>query len=163
MNFPAFALLALAVAATGGVHAADVHKCVIDGRTTYQGTPCPTASASTSSLSSTTSSMTGCYVVDMPGFENGFQVKRTGSEEFVLETPKDKQSLAMKTATPEELHDVSAAFHLRLREGVSLKWNKGTPNQKPIGVYKGQDAGGKEIVFAYFFMANGLATAAPCK
>jgi len=165
MTFRVFAILGLAFAAADSACAADLYKCVKDGRTSYQSAPCEAASQTTQIRTAADNSLPGCYVADISGFENGFQVKRAGSAGFTLETSsgKDKQSLPMKVATPEELHDVGAAFHMKLREGVSLKWNKGTPNQKPVGLYKGQDATGKEVVLAYFFLANGLATATQCK
>jgi Domain of unknown function (DUF4124) len=158
-------ILLLVCLTTNVACAADLYKCVKDGRTSYQSNPCEGTSSATQLQAGHANSLPGCYVVDLPGFENGFEIKRTANDSFKLDTAsgKDKQSLPMKSATPEELREVGAAFHLNLREGVSVKWDKGTPNQKPIGVYKGQDERGKEVVFAFLFLANGLATKAQCK
>ena len=165
MKFLFFAILGLAFFAADNVFAGDLYKCVKDGRTSYQSTPCDTTSKATQVQTAAASSMLGCYVADMPGFENGFQVKRTGNDSFTLETSsgKDKLNLPMKTSTPQELRDIGSTFHLTLREGVSMKWDKDTPNQKPIGLYKGKDAAGKDMVFAFFFLANGPAIATQCR
>jgi hypothetical protein len=163
MKFQAMALLLLAVASDA--YAGAIYKCLKDGNTSFQGTPCAAGSTATQLAANHASSLLGCYASDISGFENGFQIKRAGGDEFVLEAAsgRDKQSLPMKSATAEELSDVAKAFHLKLSEGISVKWENGTPNQKPVGIYKGQDAGGKEVVLAFFFMENGLVTAAPCK
>jgi hypothetical protein len=141
------AILLLVFLATNGAYAADLYKCVKDGRTSYQSTPCDGASNATQLQAGRANSLPGCYVADLPGFENGFEIKRTANDEFKVDTTsgKDKQSLPMKSATPEELRDVGKAFHLNLREAVSMKWDKGTPNQKPIGVYKGETKEGKTL------------------
>jgi hypothetical protein len=38
----------------------------------------------------------------------------------------------------------------------------GTPNQKPVGIYAGQDGNGKALVLAFLFLSNGLASPVPC-
>jgi len=73
-----------------------------------------------------------------------------------------RESLPMKMATPEEIEAVGNAFRLILTDGVSVDWRPGTPNAKPIGLYKGKDTAGKEIHFAYLFLANGPASKRPC-
>lgn len=157
-----FPLLVILAADIG--HAADLYKCVKDGNTSYRDTPCEAGSNTTQLEAGRASSLLGCYASDISGFENGFQIKRAGSE-LVLEagSGKDHLSLPMKTATSEELDNVGKAFHIKLIDGVSAQWTPGTPNQKPVGVYKGRDPGGKEVLFAFFFLANGLVTKSPCK
>lgn len=165
MRFPAMTLLFLALGVVGNACAADIYKCVKDGSTTYQNKPCDRGSQATQLEANRSSSLVGCYASTMKGFEDGFQIKRTADGGFVLEAGngKDKQSLPMKAASTDELLDMGKALHSRLSEGISMKWEKGTPNQRPVGVYKGRDTSGKEAIFGFFFFDSGWVTATPCK
>ncbi len=157
------ALLLLVFAGDG--RAADVHKCVTGGRTTYQSMPCEVPTNAPQSQQRRASALVGCYVANISGLENGFEVKRTDGADYKLEVTngKDRTAIPLKAATPQEVQEVGAGFHLNLLEGLSVKWEAGTPNQKPVGLYRGGDQNGKEVYLAYFFFGNGLATRTQCK
>ena len=161
--FATIALLVLLNASTAG--AAEVHKCVKGGKTTYQGDPCEGPIAGNKPPPGRVSALAGCYVAEVPGLKDGFEVKWAANNTYKLDVTggSDRQSLVMKAATAEEMKEVGKALGLFLTDGVSMDWEKDAPNQKPVGVYKGMDGSGKEIVVAYFFMGAGLATKAPCR
>ena len=148
-----------------GAYAAEVHKCVKAGRTTYQSDPCEGPIAATQPPPSRTSSLGGCYVAEVQGLKDGFEIKWERNNAYRLNVTggADRQTLAMKAATADEMKEVGKALGLILTDGVSVNWEEDSPNQKPVGVYKGMDGSGKEIVIAYFFLGAGLATKSPCK
>ncbi|MEO8674220.1 MAG: hypothetical protein ABI569_01495 [Casimicrobiaceae bacterium] len=155
----------LALLSASGANAAEVHKCVKAGRTTYQSDPCEGPIAATQPRPSRASTLPGCYVAEVSGLKDGFEIKWEKNNAYRLNVTggADRQTLAMKAATPEEMKEVGKALGLFLTDGVSVNWEDDSPNQKPIGVYKGMDGNGKEIVIAYFFLGAGLATKGPCK
>jgi hypothetical protein len=112
--------------------------------------------------------MIGCYIAKFDGFESG---SNGTSERFEIRAPASSGSellfqggtLPLKRATLDELKEVSKSFHVHLRDGFSVKWPQGTPNQKPIGVYEGRGEDGKNLILAFFFMSNGLATRVSCR
>ena len=149
---------------------ADIHRCMIGNKPTYQDKPCVGETKPKSPQQDTTSSMTGCYSIDFPGWESGtnnekFRVTSIGNGEYKMDDIGKKSSnmsIPMKNATPEELKVVGDAFKFSANEGISMKWNKDTPNQKPIGFYRGTDIQGQAIVFAFFFLSNGIAKEILC-
>ena len=110
------------------------------------------------------SPLTGCYSTDITGLEGGFALQPAANGDFTLDAGrgKDLVSLPMKTATAAELRLVSENFHLALSEGVSMKWPPGTPNQRPVGVYRGRDGSGKDVVMGYFFFGAGVLVKKGC-
>jgi len=85
----------------------------------------------------------------------GYDVESLGAPQPVV--------LHMKNATADELEAVGSAFGLRIRDGISMKWDKDTPNQRPVGLYRSIDGKGGARVIAYFFLANGFAKPAACR
>ena len=162
-------ILLLALLLPGFAYADEMFKCVKDGRTTFQDSPCDDASKSTVFQKGSSGGMAGCYVIDFAGWESGrhpelMAVVAAGNGTYTLESGsgKEKVRIPMKRATPDELLAVGQGFHVRLKDGVSMKWDQGTPNQKPVGIYKGVDDSGKDILFGFFFLSNGLATKVVC-
>lgn len=127
------------------------------------------AGANGVSLSDDPQSFAGCYQigdsVSAGKAANRLKVKANGNGEFSLsgidEKPTGKE-IPLKTATPEEIGRVSEAFNLSITNGISMKWIEGTPNQKPIGFYRGTDGQGRAFMFAFFFMENGMAKRIAC-
>jgi hypothetical protein len=148
---------------------AAVYKCVNDGKLSYQDHPCDNSSDATKlQIGPAESSLIGCYEADFYA-ESGTQTARyklisVGNGEFKLNSigSADTTSIPMKKATPEELKVVREGFHIDVMEGVSMKWEKGTPNQKPVGIYKSIDEKGKTVYLAFFFLANGMAKKTTC-
>lgn len=152
---------------SGAAQAADLYKCSVGGHTSYQDRPCAPASRQTRVDTRPAGSMVGCYVAKFSAFDGGgsgrserFEIRATAPSEFELRM--QGETLPMKTATPEELRDLSKGFQVRLLDGVSMKWPAGTPDQKPVGVYRGRDKDGKELILAFFFLSNGPATRVAC-
>lgn len=155
------------------VHA-ELYKCTKDGKISYQQQPCENSSKELKKDIKTSEikysvAMLGCYEVLFPGWESGshtvkYSIKNVdrGKFELIDLNSKGKTTLPMKQATSEEITLLSKGLHLDINEGVSVVWNQGTPNQKPIGMYKGKDNKGNEIYFAYFFFSNGLAKKVAC-
>jgi Domain of unknown function (DUF4124) len=168
MDNPMKSLIVVLLMFSGVAHAA-VFKCVSDGKVSYQDHPCDKASETIKlPIGPAESAMAGCYEVDFYA-EAGtqterYQLKGIGNDEFKLDSVggKEKTSLSMKKATSEEMKSVGASFHLDIKEGVSMKWEKGTPNQKPVGLYKGVDAEKKNVILVFFFLSNGLGRIVPC-
>ena len=145
--------------------AAEVYKCTVDGKVQYQGKPCEGSAPPPLTQAEAKSSLVGCYVTPMKGMEEGIVVRRgTNSPyELVFTEGKKSQALALKPATTQELQQISSAFGVDVGEGLSMKWSPDTPNQRPVGLYRGRDRAGKEVVLAYFFFDSGYATKIPCK
>ena len=61
------------------------------------------------------------------------------------------------------MQQIATGAGFEISEGLSVKWPPDAPNQKPVGLYKGRNRDGKDVVFAYFFFDAGLATRIPCK
>jgi hypothetical protein len=158
----------LILGALGCAHsalAAEVYKCTVDGKIQYQGKPCEGSGPLASTQPDPRNSLVGCYTTPMKGMEEGIVVRRgTNSPyELVFTEGKKSQALALKPATTQELQQISSAFGVDASEGLSVKWPPDTPNQKPVGLYRGRDRSGKEVVLAYFFFDSGFATKTPCK
>jgi hypothetical protein len=84
--------------------------------------------------------------------------------ELVFAEGKNPQALPLKLATPQELQQITSAFGIDVSEGLSIKWPPDTPNQRPVGLYRGLDRAGKEVIVAFFFFFdNGYATRSRCK
>ncbi|HMB55908.1 MAG TPA: DUF4124 domain-containing protein [Arenimonas sp.] len=154
----------------GFAHAGGLYKCVNGGQTTYQDTPCHSASQQTQLQAGGVNPLVGCYVADFPGYESAgssehFEIRAVTSSDYELrfQEGKNTRSLPMKSATPDELREVSRGFHVQLSDGVNMKWPKDTPNQKPTGVYRGRDKDGKPVILAFFFLSNGLARKVGCQ
>jgi hypothetical protein len=145
--------------------AAEVYKCTIDGKTQYQGKPCDGSAPPPLTQAEARSSLVGCYATPMKGMEEGIVVRRGTNSPFELVFSEDKKSqvLPLKLATTAELQQISSAFGVDASEGLSMKWPSDTPNQKPIGLYRGRDRSGKDVILAYFFFDSGYASKAPCK
>ena len=121
--------------------AAEVYKCTVDGKIQYQGKPCEGSSPPALTQAEARSSLVGCYVTPMKGMEEGIVVRRgTNSPyELVFTEGKKSQALPLKLATPQELQQISSAFGVDVGEGLSMKWPPDTPNQRPVGLYRGRD------------------------
>jgi len=145
--------------------AADVFKCIVDGKTQYQGTPCEASASSQRIQAEARSSLVGCYVAPIRGMEEGFVIRRTTSSpyELVVTEGKNSQALPLKLASRPEMQQISSAFGVDVTEGLSMQWPPDTPNQRPVGLYKGRDRAGREVVLAYFFFDSGFATRSQCR
>jgi len=163
------ALLALLDSSAHG----ELFKCVENGKTSYQDKPCAASSKTeVMSIGPARSSLTGCYEIDFPGFDSAaprsierWRIATTDAEEYTLHSLAESKQppLHMKKATTEERKVIEGAFGFRVTDGLSMKFDKETPNQKPVGLYRIVDAGGKPQVFAFFFMANGFAKPITCR
>ena len=152
---------------------AELFKCVANGQTAYQDHPCAATSRSeTLKIDAAKSAWAGCYDIDFPGFDSAtphsierWRVSQRGADAFDVESlaAPAPAVLHMKQATSDEINAVGSAFGLRIRDGITIKWDKDTPNQKPVGLYRSSDGAGKLTVFAYFFLANGLAKFTACR
>jgi hypothetical protein len=167
----ALLLLVLLAVIPGIVNAASLYKCSRNGQSSYQDSPCDHTSSQTKLQPGGVNPMLGCYVARFPAWESAgtghsetFEILAITGSEYRLQfrEEKNKQSIPMKRATPEELRAVSEGFNAHFSDGISMKWPQGTPNQKPVGVYKGK-ADGKSVIFAFFFMSNGLAERTECR
>jgi len=179
----ALLLLLLLVLTPGTANAAGLYKCAKNGHSSYQDTPCDRASSQTQLQAGGTNPMIGCYVAKFPAWESAgtgsseqFEIRAVTSGEYDLQFQEGK-NIRLKRATPEELRDVSNGFHLHLSDGLSMKWLPDAPNKpytddarqsreqnrKPIGIYRGRLADGKNIIFVFFFISNGLATKVDCR
>jgi hypothetical protein len=166
MNMKLFMLWLVLV--PGVTNAAEMYKCAKNGHSSYQDKPCGPASSQTQFQNSHASSMIGCYVAKFAAFDSG---SNGSSEQFEIRASASSGSellfqggtVPLKRATPDELREVSKGFHVHLSDGFSAKWPQGTPNQKPVGVYQGRGEDGKELILAFFFMSNGLATRVSCR
>lgn len=163
-------VLALSLALVAGkAGATGMYKCVRDGRSTYQDTPCNAASKQTVLQAVGSSAWIGCYVATFPGESTSsterFEIRAAANAEFeiVFKGSRAKQSLPMKRASTGELAELSKGFHARFTDGLGMKWPPGTPNQKPIGIYNLRTGDGKPMTVAYFFVANGAAEKVDCK
>lgn len=145
--------------------AGDVFKCTADGQTQYQSVPCEAKVLSRQLQSESRSSLLGCYVTPIKGLEEGVLVRRGSKSpyEMVVSEGKDVAALPMKVATTEERLEIGTAFGITVDEGVSMQWTPGTPNQKPVGIYKGRDKAGKEVLLAYLFFNSGFVSKSVCK
>lgn len=154
------ALLAAAFPASAN----DVFKCVTNGRTVYQNTPCEGPAVQKQLKADRSGALLGCYTVDMPGFDGIFEVKRSDKGDLRLEfgEPGRRTQLPMKVATGAEVKLVADTFRQPLTEGVSVRWDENSRDKRPIGVYKGTDKLGQEQLFAHFVSANGPAVRKAC-
>jgi len=145
--------------------AAEVFKCTVDGKVQYQGKPCEGAAPPAPTPAEARSSLVGCFVAPMKGMEEGFVVRRATKSPYELMVTEGKNSVALplKLATPQEMQQISTGFGIDVSEGLSMKWPPDTPNQRPVGLYRGRDRRGKEVVLAYFFFDSGYATRSPCR
>jgi hypothetical protein len=145
--------------------ATEVYKCTVDGKTQYQGKPCEGSAPSALTQAEARSSLVGCYVTPLKGMEEGIVIRRGASSpyELVSMEGKNSQALPLKLATLQEMQQISSAFGVDVTEGLSIKWPADTPNQRPVGLYRGRDRAGKEVVLAYFFFDNGYATRSQCR
>lgn len=145
--------------------AAQVYKCTVEGKTQYQGKPCEGSAPTALTQAEARSSMIGCYVTPMKGMEEGIVVRRGSSApyELLVTEGKNSQALPLKLATLQEMQQISSAFGVDVTEGLSMKWPPDTPNQRPVGLYRGRDRAGKEVVLAYFFFDSGYATQSRCR
>lgn len=163
-------LLLLVLIFVSGMANADLYKCANGSKSSYQDHPCDGESKTTLLQKNHTRSMAGCYSIDFKKWEIGtknerFRVTSIGNGEYTMDGIGKKpsgSSIPMKTATADELREVGDAFKFSAKDGISIKWNKDTPNQKPIGFYRGTDSQGQAIILAFFFLENGLAKEIPC-
>jgi hypothetical protein len=111
------------------------------------------------------SALVGCYSVPIKTMEEGFEIRRAADASYsmVFTEGKNSTALPMKLATPQEIQQISSAFGVAVTEGISMKVPADTPNQRPVGLYKGRDPKGKEVLVAYFFFDAGTASKRPCK
>jgi hypothetical protein len=145
--------------------AAEVFKCTVDGHVQYQATPCEGAVPSERIQTGARSSLVGCYTTPMTGLKEGFAIRLGTSSPYELffKEGKNSQGIPLKTATRQEMQRISAAFGIEVTEGLSMIFPPDTPNQKPVGLFKGRDAAGKDLVLAYFFFDAGIATKTTCR
>jgi hypothetical protein len=145
--------------------AAEVFKCTVEGKIQYQGKPCEGSAPSALTPSDARSSLVGCFVTPLKGMEEGIVVRRATSSpyELVASEGKNSQALPLKSATLQEMQQISSAFGIDVSEGLSMKWPPDTPNQRPVGLYRGRDREGKDVVLAYFFFDSGYATRSQCR
>jgi hypothetical protein len=158
LNLGAFGCARFALGAEG-------YKCTVEGKVQYQGKPCKGSAPSPLTPADARNSLVGCYVAPMTGMEEGIVVRRaTGSPyELVFAEGKNSQALPLKPAAPQEMQQISSAFGVDVTEGLSMKWAPDTPNQRPVGLYRGRDRAGKEVVLAYFLFDSGYATKSRCR
>ena len=145
--------------------AAEVFKCTVDGKVQDQGKPCEGSAPSAPTQAEARSSLVGCYVAPMSGMEEGFVIRRATKSPYELMVTEGNKSAALplKPATLQEMQQISTGFGIDVSEGLSMKWPPDTPNQRPVGLYRGRDRTGKEVVLAYFFFDSGYATKSPCR
>lgn len=155
-------LAVLAFATPAGAN--EVYKCVTNGRTVYQNTPCEGPAVQKQLKADRSGALLGCYTVDLPGFDGMFEVKRSGAGDLRLEfgEPGRRSQLPLKVATNAEVKLVADSFRQRLAEGVSVRWDENSRDQRPIGLYKGTDRDGQEVLFAHFVYGNGPARRMAC-
>ena len=152
---------------------AELFKCVDHGRTSYQDSPCPgTSTTEVLKVGAAKSEWLGCYEIDFRGFESAtphsierWRVSAHGADDYDVESlaAPAPAVLHMKKATADEMKMVGDAFGLRLSDGISIKWDKDTPNQKPAGLYRASLGAGEKRILAYFFLANGFAKPSACR
>lgn len=159
---PAAVLALLAVAMPAAAN--DVYKCVANGRTVYQNTPCEGPAVQKQLKADRTGALLGCYTVDLPGFDGMFEVKRSDKGDLRMEfgEPGRRSQLPMKVATGAEVKQVADTFRQPLTEGVSVRWDENSRDKRPIGLYKGTDPLGQEQLFAHFVYGNGSARRMAC-
>jgi len=165
-------ILAFGLFFSAAAHA-ELFKCVANGQTAFQDHPCAATSKSeTLKIGTATSQWAGCYDIDFPGFDSAtphsierWRVSQRGSDDFdvVSLAAPAPAVLHMKNASTDEIKAVGNAFGLRILDGISIKWDKGAPNQKPVGLYRSREGAGPSMVFAYFFLANGRAKLSACR
>lgn len=138
---------------------ADLYKCVItDGKTAYQDHPCAEAGSSMKKRISEPESMVGCYEFKKSGGNERWEIKASangnydwlGIEKNGKRDSNDNRT-KLKRATPDEVQLMSREMHLDLKLGVSFKIAGDTPKEKleaSMGIYKGKDEEGKEIIVA---------------
>jgi Domain of unknown function (DUF4124) len=160
MRLATLALLAAALPASAN----DVFKCVANGRTVYQNTPCEGPAVQKQLKAYRSGALLGCYTVDLPGFDGIFEVKRSDKGDLRLEfgEPGRRTQLPMKVATGAEVKLVADTFRQPVTEGVSVRWDENSRDKRPIGVYKGTDKLGQEQLFAHFVYGNGPAVRKVC-
>jgi len=152
-----------------GYASAEVYKCVTSEKTTYQDHPCSAASKSMLVKIRATQSMAGCYQIDFPGDEEAPPAEQVrvvaaggGTFNMISISGKEKTILHMQNASAEDMSAVGSKLHLKVGAGISVKWDKGSANQKPIGLYRATDEQGNSVIFAYFFLSNGFAKEISC-
>lgn len=168
----ASALFAVTCIVTPVAARADLFKCVADGQTAYQDHPCAATSKSEAlNVGAATSAWAGCYEIDFPGFDSAtphsierWRISQRGADFDVESLAAPTHALLhMKSASAEEIKAVGTALGLRIRDGISIKWDRDTPNQKPVGLYRRSDGAGHATLLAYFFLANGRAKPTACQ
>ena len=149
---------------------AGTYKCVSHGKTAYQDHPCDGTTKSIPSQFGETPLMAGCYKVKFGGWDNNkgtteiIRISDIGNDDLRMSGAgiDEKTSVKMKNATPEEMKAVGDAFHINIKQGVSMKWGKGTSDTKPVGLYRGVINKNEDVIFAFFFMKNGSAKQIAC-
>jgi hypothetical protein len=148
---------------------ADIYKCVKNGQVAYQEMPCNGASQQAHVTTSSANEFVGCFAMDTGSpWTNGEQHNLAeiravnGGYALTIDGEPSRDPLMLNHATPEALAAVSEAFHVQATDGVTMVWRPGTPNTKPIGIYKVKDRTGHEGYFVFLFVANGLAHKQAC-
>lgn len=148
---------------------ADIYKCVKNGQLAYQETPCDTASQQTRVATASANEFVGCFALDTASpWTNSEQHNVAeihsvnGGYTLTMNGESASDPLLFRRATPDALSAVSDAFHLQATDGISMVWRPGTPNTKPIGIYKVKDRSGREGYFVFLFVANGSAHKQAC-
>ncbi|MDG2538501.1 DUF4124 domain-containing protein [Dyella jiangningensis] len=164
MKYLALVCLLLATPVWG-----DIYKCVKNGQVAYQEMPCDGASQQAHVTTSSANEFVGCFAMDTGSpWTNGEQHNLAeiravnGGYALMIDGEPSRDPLMLKRATPGALSAVGEAFHLQATDGVTMVWRPGTPNTKPIGIYKVKDRTGHEGYFVFLFVANGLAHKQAC-
>ncbi|HET6553803.1 MAG TPA: DUF4124 domain-containing protein [Dyella sp.] len=148
---------------------ADIYKCVKDGQVAYQETPCDAAAKQAHIATAATNEFIGCFAMDTGSpWTNSEQHNLTeiravnGGYALTIDGEPRNKPLMFKRATTDALHAVSEAFHLQATDGITLVWQPGAKDTKPVGIYKVRDSAGREGYFVFLFVTNGLAHRQAC-
>lgn len=140
---------------------ADVYKCVKDGRATFQETPCDPASAAPIRMARK-SSLVGCFEFRFHSLSEGFSysermdVVAEGARYFLTGT-KDKKRMELRPAKPSEIEWMRKGGAEGIDEGLVIAALSGE-GERPVGIYRSGD-----LIFGYFFLANGPGTRVSCQ
>jgi hypothetical protein len=172
--FPLLGLLVLGAFGIPKTAHAEIYKCVANGNTTYQQTPCGAGSTPLKKdgviMDAAPLELVGCFLPARgPQGDGLVEIRNSGAGAFEMGTTRytfGGGQLALKIATPAENNRLSELLHVRVTAGLSRKdpirsestrnalgqaeVNGLLTNMQMYGVFEGQETGGPTKVFLWF-------------
>lgn len=111
------------------------------------------------------SGLTGCYLAGYGKEKTQIRINRISDDSYELDLRKSisrNPFLLLRTAEWQDLKTVAAGFGMPLEDGITVPEGANF-NPNPVGIYRGRDASGKRITFAYLLFYNGNLEPTPCE